>query len=182
MKEHPKSHSAHKKAHKKWVKSLPKSKMVYPEKIEKQLQYAFWRAFTPVHPFFRELAMPMRKLRGRSKRQHYLLGVLVEGRTLQQLVEHLQSVGYRRHHVAWRDPQEFLSMRLVENFDWQYHIRIFTDGEVRGHYELTPEAYPYKHLKKKHQEERREVFLKHLAGWIEPQEQKKEPRVRAVQS
>ena len=146
--------------------------MVFPDKFDKRVQYVFWRAFTPMHPLFRELCMPVRRLRGRSKRQNYLLGTIVEGRTPQQLATHLLSHGYRRHPVAWRDPDEFVSLRLVKNFEWQYHLRVFTDGEVRGHYELTPEAYPFRHLKKHHMQARREEFLAHLSGWIVPHESK----------
>ena len=34
-----------------------------------------------------------------------------------------------------------------EKPDWQYHIRIFCDGEVRGHYEMTPEDHSFTHMK-----------------------------------
>jgi hypothetical protein len=59
---------------------------------------------------------------------------------------------------------------LVEDFDWQYHLRIFHDREVRGHYEYTPESYPLRHLKKVNMQHRREEFLHILGGWIVPHE------------
>ena len=112
--------------------------------------------------------MPVRKIRGRSRRQNFLLGTLHPEREIRHLAEYLIARGYRTHHVAWRDPDQSLSLRLVVDFEWQYHMRIYSDGEVRGHYELTPESYPWKHLKKVNMEDRREEFLRHLENWIIP--------------
>lgn len=149
----------------KWIESLPRSRMVYPERTKDRLKYVFWRALTPVHPLFRELCMPVRKLRGRLRRQDYLLG-LVAPESLQAFVEHLISLGYRRHYVAWRDPDQLISLRLVDGFHYQYHLRVYKDGEVRGHYEYTPESYPFKHLKRVDMIERRDVFRTHVGKWM----------------
>lgn len=37
--------------------------------------------------------------------------------------------------------------------------RVFADGEVRGHYEYTPECAPLSHMKKIGMEDRRHEFL-----------------------
>lgn len=164
---------AQKRAHKKWVKSLPRSKMVYPKQTDKKLKYAFWRVFTPVHPIVRGLAVPVRKMKGLAKRQPYLIGTISAERSIESLVKHLVANGYHLHPVAWNDPGELVSMRRVVGFDWQYHLRIFEDGEVRGHYELTPESYPFKHLKTEKQEDRYDEFAALLEGFIVPHRKKK---------
>lgn len=152
--------------HKRLARSIPRSKMVYPQSAKFRAQYLFWRVITPVHPLLQEIARPVRGMRGKLKRQTHLLGVLTAERDFGEFLDHLTKLGYRRHDVAWRDPDQILSVRLVENFEWQYHLRVYNDGEVRGHYELTPESYPFKHLVSAHKEERREVFMEHLDGWL----------------
>jgi hypothetical protein len=52
------------------------------------------------------------------------------------------------------------------DFKHQYHLRVFKDGEVRGHYEYTPECHPIWHLQKVGQEPRREELLGFLGDWI----------------
>jgi len=102
---------------------------------------------------------------GPHGRQRFLLGRLKDGITRAHAKGHLKAQGFSMNRTAYFDPGQSLSMRrLCEDFpDRQYHIRIFDDGEVRGHYEYTPEDHPRKHLREDILEKREERF----ALWIE---------------
>jgi hypothetical protein len=154
-----------------WIKDLPHSKMRYPRRMADRAKYVFWRAYTPLHPLLRGTA---RALGVSSKsfvdthqgRQNFAFGHIAAGVSLKAFVDHLVSQGFANHFVAWKDNDELVSLRRVENFTHQYHIRIFSDGEVRGHYEFTPECYPLAHLKGVGQEPRHEEFAKIFDGKV----------------
>lgn len=148
-----------------WIKNIPRSKMGSPRTLRDRAKYALWRVYTPFHPFARDTALRLGVVKHHG-RQNYPLGHLAPGKTLKELVEHLLQQDFANHFVAWKDQDELVSLRRVENFTYQYHIRIFKDGEVRGHYEYTPECYPYSHLKAVGQEDRREVFKKILGDFV----------------
>ena len=54
--------------------------------------------------------------------------------------------GFEPTSIAWKDKGETLSMRRIDGKIYQHHVRFFEDGEVRGHYEYTPESHMAKHL------------------------------------
>ena len=139
--------------------------MAYPDSLQRKLQYVFWKVFTPAHPHVRDLLTSTGLVRRRG-RQKYLFGKIAPHRTIESLVEHLIKHGWGKHFVAWREEGEIVGLRKVDGFERQYHLRIFDDGEVRGHYESTPECYPITHLLEAASEERREEFLALLDGWI----------------
>jgi hypothetical protein len=144
--------TAHKDLKPAWIKHIPRSKMHYPRGLTNKAKYVFWRAYTPCHPLVRGAAhkLGLDKRMGVVKhegRQRYLLGYIAPHVSMQEFVEHIVAQGFAKLSVAWKDEGELLSLRRVDNFTHQYHIRIFNDGEVRGHYEYTPECYPYAHLK-----------------------------------
>lgn len=99
-------------------------------------------------------------------RQNYLLGKVSDHVPLEKFVEHLVQNGYGNHHVAWEDEDEIINLRKTEGFEYQYHVRIYADGEVRGHFEYTPECYPILHMKEADMEARRDHFLKLMEGKI----------------
>ncbi len=99
-------------------------------------------------------------------RQRFLIGKVHPEKELESLVVHLISHGYGHNVVAWQDQGEVASLRLPDGFQYQYHIRLFDDGEVRGHYEYTPEAYPLKHYYEEDMEERREYFMELLKDFV----------------
>jgi hypothetical protein len=148
-----------------WVKQLPRSKMSYPRSLRDRAKYVFWRAYTPAHPLFRDAALRLGMVKHKG-RQNYLLGHIAPGQTVQEFVDYLVSKGFANHFVAWKDDGEVVSLRRVENFTHQYHLRIFADGEVRGHFEFTPECYPFSHLKAIGQENHPEVFEELFAGRV----------------
>jgi UDP-N-acetylmuramate dehydrogenase len=79
-------------------------------------------------------------------KQNYLIGFLAEEKKPEEFAVFLQKHGYTKAYMAWKDPGEILSVRKIVRNIFQYHIRLFNDGEIRGHYEYTPEAKPFEHL------------------------------------
>lgn len=151
----------------KWLKSLPRSRMERPSSFIDWLKYGFWLVYTPLHPFVRDLATGSRVVR-HTWRQQYLLGKLNPERNVREFAEFLVSQGFGNHFVAWKDPGELFGLRRTDGFHRQYHIRVFEDGEVRGHYEYTTEYRPYQHLVQIGFEDRTEEFLELLQEWIVP--------------
>ena len=74
----------------------------------------------------------MRLLRTQG-RQNYLLGKLAPGESIESFVEFLLDKGFGNHFVAFDDEGQVASLRYTPDFKHQYHVRIFKDGEVRGH-------------------------------------------------
>lgn len=150
-----------------WEKTLPKSRMVYPSNFANWFKYGFWRMYTPMHPFFRDLALTTGIVH-HSGRQNFLVGRVAPGQTLEDIVNFLLSHGYGNHFIAWKDDGELVSLRKVVGFEKQYHIRIFDDGEIRGHFEYTPECYPILHIKAVDQLDCRDEFRSLLGDRITP--------------
>ena len=140
------------------LSTLPASRMKYPDSFAHQLKYIFWRLYTPLHPFCRDTLISFGILKHEG-RQEFLVGKLAEGQTVESVVGFLVGKGYGNHFIAWRDQGELVGLRYVENFVYQYHIRIFEDGEVRAHYEYTPECHPILHMRKVAQKDRRQEFI-----------------------
>lgn len=59
-------------------------------------------------------------------------------------------------------------LRYRANFEYQYHIRLYNNKEIRCHYEITPEEAPLDHLTDRYTEYRREEFMYWLQDWIIP--------------
>ncbi|MEK7190557.1 MAG: hypothetical protein AAB661_02220 [Patescibacteria group bacterium] len=96
-------------------------------------------------------------------RQRYHIGWLAPGKTLGGLKRHLhEKWGFGNHFIAWGDESQVLSWRKLNDFNHQYHLRVFSDGEIRGHFEYTPEAHPVAHFNEKDESFHRAEFLKFL--------------------
>lgn len=132
--------------------------MVYPNEFKHRIKYFFWRVYSPLHPKLRDSVGALRIMHNKG-RQPYLLGTIAPELTIEEFVEHLTKHGYAYHRIAWEDDGELVSLRHVENFTHQYHVRIFEDRAVHGHYEYTPECYPLWHLWDIDREDRRESFM-----------------------
>ncbi len=155
-----------------WVKSLPASPMIYPDSFNDRLKYFFWRLYTPLHPLVRD-AMLAVGIGSQSDtypggRQPYLLGTLAPGQRVQDFVSYMIGQGFGNHFIAWKDRGQVVSLRYMDDFKYQYHLRVFEDGEVRGHYEYTPECHPVLHMKMEGVpfEPRREKFLELIGDRI----------------
>ena len=149
------------------------TKAVRPARLSHWPKYAFWRIAAPLHPYIRDLSVRLGlvdfdQFLDHKGRQKFLLGMLAPSVSADDIVEYLMECGYGHNHVAWEDNGEVASLRLADGFRYQYHIRIFSDGEVRGHYEHTPEAHPLKHYYEVGMEERRDYFLAVLGEHIVP--------------
>ncbi|MBU6390250.1 hypothetical protein KGQ31_01735 [Patescibacteria group bacterium] len=99
-------------------------------------------------------------------RQKFLLGHLNTNYNKEDLARLLTKNGYERALISWKDPGEILSMRKVHNRIYQYHIRLFIDGEIRAHYEYTPESHPIDHVMEAHFVPETEYFRDILAGYL----------------
>ena len=157
----------HESALKAWVASLPASHMVYPPEMHNRAKYLFWKAYTPYHPLVRDAVLRFPFVH-REGRQDYLLGTIAPGQSMREFISYCVERGYGNHFVAWHDEGQVVSLRYVEDFVYQYHLRVFEDGEVRGHYEYTPECYPLSHLLDVGMEDRRDVFYQHLGDRVRP--------------
>lgn len=129
-----------------WIEDLPHSRMAYPEKLLDRIKYWFWRLYTPIHPYVRDMCLLLGLVRHEG-RQDFLIGMLDPSRSIREFVSYLvEQQGFGNHFIAWKDTDELVSLRRTEGFEYQHHVRIFTDGEVRCHYEYTPEYRPIRHL------------------------------------
>ena len=146
-------------AHKDWIKTLPKSKMVMPSGFGHRLKYLIWAAVvTPIHPTVRK-SLAFFHLMKSTGRQPFLLGSIAPHVSIEEFVAHLVTNGYGNHPIAWDDGSEIVSLRLLKDFKYQYHVRIFEDRAVHGHHEYTPECHPLLHLFDVDREDRRAEFI-----------------------
>ena len=156
-----------------WLHRIPHSRMVYPDTLLDKTKYIFWRFYTPYHHIVRNKAQRLGfsaiyfAKHDRTDRQNYLLGVVAPHLSIEEFVLALIERGFGNHFVAWKDDGEIVSLRYVEDFTCQYHVRVFHDREVRAHYEYTPESRPVSHIKARGQEERREEFLRMFGDIIQ---------------
>ena len=150
-----------------WIEDLPRSRMIYPDTFLEKVRYWFWRLYTPFHPYLRDLSTKTRIIRHKG-RQDFLVGKVDPTRSVREFVSYLVDQGFANHFVAWKDTDELVSLRRPDGFQRQYHVRIFTDGEVRGHYEYTPEYKPIQHLFQTGFEARTDDFKEILQDWVVP--------------
>ena len=129
------------------------------------LKKILWWIINPFFPIGRNISKFL-GYKPYPKRQEYHLGWLAPGRTMGGFNQYLLNQGFEKNRIAWIDDEELISLRLRENFRYQYHVRLFADGEIRGHYELTPEYSPLDHLHDKDTSERKEEFKKILGEWM----------------
>ena len=131
------------------------------DRIKQKIWRHIYRYFPTIQKFFLKLGFH------EKGRQKYHIGWLAEGKTLEDLKVHLhEKWGFGNHFVAWTDDGQVLSWRKLADFKDQYHLRVYQDGEIRGHYEITPEAHPLEHFFEKGETDRKEDFLKFLEDFV----------------
>ncbi len=101
-----------------------------------------WRFVYKVWP---PVLRVLEKLKFHNYRQEWLIGYFGEKYCKSDLVKLLEKNGFENAILTWKDPGEVLSMRKVDKKIFQYHIRLFDDGEIRVHYEYSSEGGPWKH-------------------------------------
>src|SRR3989344_1276881 len=149
------------------IEKLPHSEMVYPDSLVHRIKYYMWYYYTPYHPTVRDSVIALSIIKNRG-RQPFLLGTIAPHLSIEEFVSFLVENSYAYHRVAWEDEGEVVSLRRVNDFEFQYHLRIFEDREIRGHYEYTPECYPISHLWDVGREDRRGYFLQLFGDRITP--------------
>jgi len=127
------------------IDNTTNAKRTLSQKFKKSLWvglYPFYRI-----PFIQRHVLRLHQVWYKGGRQQYHIGFLAQGVTLETVKTHLRDIwNFGENYVAWIDKGQVLSWRRLDGFDFQYHIRIFDDGEIRGHYEYTPESRPFAHL------------------------------------
>jgi hypothetical protein len=137
--------------------------MTFFDKIKQDVWNFIYKFFLPV----RQLLLKMGVVWHKKGRQRYHIGWLAPGKTLAELKSHLHDKwGFGNHFIAWIDEDQVLSWRKLTDFQDQYHLRVYNDGEICGHYEFTPEAHPLEHLEEKGELDKTEDFLKFLEGFV----------------
>ena len=149
------------------IEKLPASQMVYPDALVHRIKYYLWYYYSPYHPTVRDSVIALNVVKNYG-RQPYLLGAIAPHISIEDFVGFLVDNEYAYHRVAWEDEGEVVSLRHVKDFVFQYHVRVFSDRQVRGHYEYTPECYPLRHLFDVGLEDRREEFLRLFGERIIP--------------
>ena len=134
-------------------------------RVPDRIKQGVWRVISPVFPYLRDTLLFFRVIR-HNGRQPYRLGWLASGKKLKDFEAYLATKGFDNHFIAWVDEGEVIGLRRRENFTYQYHLRVFIDGEIRGHYEFTPESHPFKHFVNDGMEKRRDEFFSFLKEWV----------------
>ncbi|MEK7588373.1 MAG: hypothetical protein AAB438_00990 [Patescibacteria group bacterium] len=133
------------------------------DKLKKRMWHFIYKIFTRTQQSLLKIGL----IRHEKGRQPYHIGWLTPGRTLEELKNHLHAEwGFGNHFVAWIDDGQVLSWRKLLNFNDQYHLRVFRDGEIRGHFEFTPEGHPLDHFIEKGEREAKEEFLRFLGDFV----------------
>lgn len=133
------------------------------QKIKSKIWHLLYYGF----PWWQKHLVEWRVVWHDKERQKFHLGWLAPGKTLEGLEKHLhEKWGFGNHFVAWVDTGQVLSWRKLTDFDHQYHIRVFKDGEIRGHFEYTPESKPFDHFTEVDEESRINEFKKFLGEFV----------------
>ena len=137
--------------------------MTPAEKFEQKVWHFIYKFFPTLQKAFLKLGIVHHDM----TRQRYHVGWLAKGKTLEGLKRHLHDKwGFGNHFIAWTDQSQVLSWRKLIDFQEQYHLRVFSDGEIRGHFEYTPEAHPLEHMEEKGEREAKEEFFKFLGDFV----------------
>lgn len=123
----------------------------------------FWKVIYIIWPPVLRL---IEFLKIHNSRQKYLLGHISSNNNKETLTKLLLDQGFELDIIALRDPGQVLGMRKLDTPLYQYHIRLFEDGEIRGHYEYSPEAKPIAHSFETGIEPRKDFFEKFLVEYL----------------
>lgn len=145
---------------------IPDSVVPFPKGILDRGKWFFWRFLTPMHHYWRDSLLALGFIH-HDKLDNWSFGFLAHGKKPLDFLKYLESRGFGNHFIAWKEDGQFASVRLLNGFEWQYHIRIFENGEVRAHYETTPEGHPFMHAREIGMTEHREEFMAIFGDWVE---------------
>ncbi len=107
----------------------------------------FWHAIRWLYrPWLRRFYCWFIGLFSPRRRQEFLVGRLPNGVTHDKFQKFLAGRGFETISISWIDPGEKVNVRKRVDGEKQYHVRLFNDGEIRGHLEYAPESRPLAHL------------------------------------
>ena len=129
----------------------------------KMIKRHFWKIIYVIYP---PVLRFLEAFRIHSKRQNFLIGTLNGKFPLKDLEQFLIERDYHLGVLSWRDPGEILNLRKLEGECYQYHIRVFDDGEIRVHYEYSSESNPLGHVLESLFEPRYEYFQELLGEYL----------------
>jgi len=107
-------------------------------------KHSYNKLWKVVYKSYPHLLRVLERFKVHSGRQEFHIGFIKTD--LEKLRKHLISKGFEEAILAWTDTDEVLSMRNVDKKIYQHHVRVYKDGEVKGHYEYSPEGRPFKHV------------------------------------
>ncbi len=136
--------------------------MTFLDEIKQKTWDFIYKFFLPARKFLMKIGLIWHK----KGRQRYHIGWLAPGKTLEDLKKHLFTKwDFGNHFIAWIDEDQVLSWRKLADFEDQYHLRVYKDGEICGHFEYTPEAHPLEHMEEKGEVDKTKDFLKFLGEY-----------------
>ena len=144
---------------------IPDSILPFPEATWDRVKFIFWRTISPFFIQGQGFLFWIGAIK-HGGRQPFKIGRLKTGKTVDEFLKYLERTGFGNHFIAWEDDGQIASVRKLDGFEGQYHLRIFRDGEIRAHYEFTPEAHPVWHLKEVGMEPRRDEFVNAVGDWV----------------
>jgi len=137
--------------------------MTFSDKLKQKIWHVIYKFF----PTLQKALLRMGIIHHEKGRQRYHIGWVAPGRTLAEIKVHLHTKwGFGNHFVAWKDEGQVLSWRKLQDFNDQYHLRVFEDREIRGHFEFTPEAHPLAHFEETGEKDATADFLKFLGEFV----------------
>lgn len=138
--------------------------MLIPKTIKRQFWHTIrpWYKYAKQTYFYRLIAKFFH-----HHRQHFHLGWLTHPQFSEKLTLYLQSQGFEPQDIAWLDPGEIISLRKTHQHIFQYHLRIFHDGEIRGHLEYQPETYALRHFFEINIQAKHEEFIFFLQNFTQ---------------
>ncbi|HVN26399.1 MAG TPA: hypothetical protein VMT99_01980 [Candidatus Paceibacterota bacterium] len=145
------------------------SVLPYPEGLTRKIKYFLWKyIISDGFEWGRDFLLKTGFIRHGVSRQEFVIGKLAPDVKVADFVKYLEGQQFGNHFVAWIDDEQIISVRRLDGFEKQYHLRVFKDREVRGHYEWTPECHPKWHLQEYQMEDRRDDFMRFVGDWVVP--------------
>ena len=107
------------------------------------------------------------KIIGSKKRESFSIGWLAEGKTLEELRAYLhREWGFGGNFSTHVDKGEVLNWRKLMEDGRQYHLRVYDDGESRGHVEMSPEKNVVSHITGSGKSDARYEFVNFLGDFV----------------
>ncbi|MEK7507949.1 MAG: hypothetical protein AAB602_02605 [Patescibacteria group bacterium] len=123
-----------------------------------------WRFIYKIYP---PILRILEKAGVHSGRQEFPLGFFNKKYNSEDFQSHLRRIGFETALLAWKDTDEVFGMRKLHNNKFQWHIRMFSNGEIRGHYEYAPEGNPIYHIFEKMLVSEKDFFISVICEYLE---------------